>query len=163
MDLLPTQSKEERGLRKSQRTSRTNLMRNSIRPLKSAPETEIVRKTYELNADKAIYKKMDTCTAEYLRTELKAKKQHLSTSAYELVKRRLPDQLSAYIKKDNLDMTTERGLDSNNAKVELRFRIVNKLKSGKPGSQLKFTINCYHTSTSMLINGSIHKQHTTMH
>jgi hypothetical protein len=47
---------------------------------------------------------------------------------------------------DNLDMTTEMGLDSNNAEVELRFRIVNKLKSGKPGSKLKFTINCYHTS-----------------
>jgi hypothetical protein len=43
--------------------------------------------------------------------------------------------------KDNLDMTTEMGLDSNNAEVELRYRIVNKLKSGKPGSQLKFTIN----------------------
>ena len=51
-------------------------------------------------------------------------------------------------------MTTERCLDSNNAEVELRFRIVNKLKSGKPGSQLKCTINCYHTSTYMLINGS---------
>lgn len=51
-------------------------------------------------------------------------------------------------------MTTEMGLDSNNAEVELRYRIVNKLKSGKPGSQLKFTINCYHTSTSILINGS---------
>ena len=34
-------------------------------------------------------------------------------------------------------MTTEMGLDSNNAEVELRYRIVNKLKSGKPGSQLK--------------------------
>lgn len=153
MDLLPTQNKEERGLRKSQRTSTTNLMRNNI-----SPETEIVRKTYELNADKAIYKKMDTCTAEHLRTELKAKKNniriYLSTSAYELVKKRLPDQLSGYINKDNLDMTTERGLDSNNAEVELRFRIVNKLKSGKPGSQLKCTINCYHTSTSKLIDGS---------
>jgi hypothetical protein len=31
-------------------------------------------------------------------------------------------------------MTTEMGLDSNNAEVELRYRIVNKLKSGKPGS-----------------------------
>ena len=89
MELLPTQNKEERGLRKSQRTSRTNLKRNSISPLKSTPETEIVRKTYELNADKAIYKKMDTCTTEHLRTEFKAKNNiriFLSTSAYELVK-----------------------------------------------------------------------------
>jgi hypothetical protein len=89
MELLPTQNKEERGLRKSQRTSRTNLKRNSISPLKSAPETEIVRKTYELNADKAIYKKMDTCTTEHLRTEFKAKHNiriFLSTSAYELVR-----------------------------------------------------------------------------
>jgi hypothetical protein len=100
---------------------------------------------------------MDTCTAEHLRTAFKAKNNiriYLSTSAYELVKKRLPEHLSAYINKDNLDMTTERCLDSNNAEVELRFRIVNKLKSGKPGSQLKFTINCYHTSTSILMNGS---------
>ena len=100
---------------------------------------------------------MDTCTAEHLRTAFKAKHNiriYLSTSAYELVKKRLPEHLSAYINKDNLDMTTERCLDSNNAEVELRFRIVNKLKSGKPGTQLKFTINCYHTSTSILMNGS---------
>ena len=51
-------------------------------------------------------------------------------------------------------MTTERCLDSNNAEVELRFRIVNKLKSGKSGRQLKSTINCYHASTYMHINGS---------
>ena len=124
MELLPTQNKEERGLRKSQRKSRTNLMSNSISPLKSAPETEIVRKTYELNANKAIYKKMDTCTAEHLRTEIKANNNiriYLSTSAYELVQKRLPEHLSAYINKDNLDMTTEMGLDSNNAEVELRF------------------------------------------
>ena len=114
-------------------------------------------KHYVLNVDKAIYKKTDTCTTEHLRTEFKAKNNiriFLSTSAYELVKKRLPEHLSEYINNDNLDMTTEMGLDSNNAEVELRFRIVNKLKSGKPGSQLKFTINCYHTSTSILINGS---------
>ena len=65
---------------------------------------------------------MDTCTTEHLRTEFKAKHNiriFLSTSAYELVKKRLPEHLSEYINKDNLDMTTEMGLDSNNAEVEL--------------------------------------------
>ena len=67
---------------------------------------------------------MDTCTTEHLRTEFKAKNNiriFLSTSAYELVKKRLPEHLSEYINKDNLDMTTEMGLDSNNAEVELRY------------------------------------------
>jgi hypothetical protein len=61
-------------------------------------------KTYVLNADKAIYKKTDICTTEHLRTEFKAKNNIrilLSTSAYELVKKRLPEHLSEYINNDN--------------------------------------------------------------
>jgi tRNA A37 threonylcarbamoyladenosine dehydratase len=46
---------ENRSLRKSQRTSKTNLMRSSLSPPK--PATEI--KDYELNVNKAIIKKLD--------------------------------------------------------------------------------------------------------
>lgn len=47
----------------------------------------------------------------------------------------------------------ENGQDKNKAEVESKYRILNLPRSGKAGNQLKFTINCYHTSSSMLING----------
>jgi hypothetical protein len=46
------------------------------------------------------------------------------------------------------------GIDLNIAEVDLRFRVLIQLKTGKADSKLKFTINCYHTSTSILVNDS---------
>ena len=37
--------------------------------------------------------------------------------------------------------------------VEEQFRITNSTKSGKPGKKHKFTVNLYHTTSSVLING----------
>jgi hypothetical protein len=48
----------------------------------------------------------------------------------------------------------EKGTDKKNVEVERRYRLVNKHKNGKAWNQVKFTVNCYHTSTSYLINGS---------
>jgi hypothetical protein len=53
----------------------------------------------------------------------------------------------------NLAIVVEKGTDKKNVEVERKYRLVSKLKNGKAGSQVKFTINCYHTSTSYLING----------
>lgn len=51
-------------------------------------------------------------------------------------------------------ITFENGLDIGSAIVESRFRIFNKRRDGSIGNQLKYTVNCYNTSSKMLINGS---------
>ena len=38
--------------------------------------------------------------------------------------------------------------------VETCFKVVNRKVDGNPGKMTKLTINCYHTTSSMLINGS---------
>jgi len=48
----------------------------------------------------------------------------------------------------------ENGLDKGSVVVESRFRIFNKRRDGSIGNQLKYTVNCYNTSSKMLINGS---------
>ncbi|VDI71069.1 Hypothetical predicted protein [Mytilus galloprovincialis] len=43
--------------------------------------------------------------------------------------------------------------DKTNNIVEIRYKILNKRKDGSTGSYLKFTINVYNTTSSLLING----------
>ena len=139
-------------LRKSQRTSKTNLMRSSLSPPK--PTTEI--KDYELNVNKAIIKKLDHCQINHLEIEHKPLNNlslRFSTSAYQLLKTSLYELLEQILEMKNLAIVVEKGTDKKNVKVERKYRLVSKLKNGKAGSQVKFTINCYHTSTSYLING----------
>lgn len=62
-----------RTLRKSQRTSKTNLTRHSLSPQKPADLAQQSVKTYELNAEKAIEKKLTNCISEHLRIEEKMK------------------------------------------------------------------------------------------
>jgi histone H3/H4 len=116
---------ENRSLRKSQRTSKTNLMRSSLSPPK--PATEI--KDYELNVNKAIIKKLDHCQINHLEIEHKPRNNlslRFSTSAYELLKTSLYELLEQIMEKENLaTIVVEKGT------VERRYRLVNKLKNGK--------------------------------
>ena len=114
-------------------------------------------KPYKLNADKALEKKRSNCNTEHLQTIMKQNgnfRMYMSTAAYELTKAKLPVILKNYTDNECLAITIHRGLDLNIAEVDTRFRVLNQLKTGKPGNKLKFTINCYHTSTSILVNGS---------
>lgn len=157
MENSAAQNDNARPLRKSQRNSRTNLSRISISPQKSNNIEQLHTKPYELNMDKAIEKKLNSCTSEHIRVEVKPRNNmriFLSTSAYELIKKSLPTLLQNYTDEEGLTFSTEKGLDKGGSEVEIRFRVLNQLKSGKTGSQVKFTINCYHTSSSMLVNGS---------
>lgn len=106
---------------------------------------------------KAIEKNLNSCTSEHIRVEIKPRNNmriFLSTSAYELIKKSLPTLLQNYTDVEGLTFNTEKGLDKGGSEVEIRFRVLNQLKCGKTGSQVKFTINCYHTSSSMLVKGS---------
>ena len=70
------------------------------------------------------------------------------------MKIKLPQLITNYATTENFAMILEKGVDKAQTEVEIRFRTFNQLKSCKAGNQLKFTVNCYHTSTSMLVNGS---------
>jgi hypothetical protein len=131
---------ENRSLRKSQRTSKTNLMRSSLSPPK--PATEI--KDYELNVNKAIIKKLDYCQINHLEIEHKPRNNlslRCSTSVYELLKTSLYELQEQILEKENLAIVVEKGTDKKNVEVERRYRLVNKHKNGKAWNQVKFTVN----------------------
>lgn len=98
---------ENRSLRKSQRTSKTKLMRYSLSPPKPATEN----KDYELNVNKAIIRKLDHCQINYLEIELKPRNNlslRFSTSAYELLKTSLYELLEQILEKENLAILVEK-------------------------------------------------------
>lgn len=137
-------------MRKSQRTSKTKLIRSSLSPQK--PSTEI--KDYELKVNKAIIKKLDHCQINHIETEHKPRNNltlRFSISAYELPKTSLYELLEQIMEKESIAMVVEKGTYKKNVEVERRYRLV---KNGKAGNQVKFIMNCHHTSTSYLINGS---------
>ena len=48
----------------------------------------------------------------------------------------------------------EKVLDENGDNVETRYKVVNRKLDGNPGKIFKLTINCYHTASRILVNGS---------
>jgi len=104
---------------------------------------------------KALRKKGDNCNRQHLTAELKPGKNlviTLSTAAYELAKQAIPHILSVH--KDILTTEQIDGLDNNGSQVDKTYKVFNKKIDGTIGKQQKFTINLYHTSSQILVNGN---------
>ena len=80
----------------------------------------------------------------------------LSTSAYELMKQTIIDFLNRVTDDLQLQLAfeEEKVLDENGDNVETRYKVVNRKLDGNPGKISKLTINCYHTTSRILVNGS---------
>ncbi|CAC5406054.1 unnamed protein product [Mytilus coruscus] len=76
-----------------------------------------------------------------------------STAAYELVKDFLHEYFDKLQRQDEYAIAVENGLDKSKAIVETRFRIYNKKRDGSIGNQHKYTVNCYNTTSRILVSG----------
>jgi hypothetical protein len=113
------------------------------------------QKPYKLNKTKSLRKKGDNSDMQHLTAELKLGKNlviTLSTAAYELAKQASPHILSVH--KDILTTEQIDGLDNNGSQVDKIYKVFNKKIDGTIGKQQKFTINLYHTSSQILVNGN---------
>ena len=79
----------------------------------------------------------------------------LSTSSYELMKQTIIDFLNKVTDDLQLQLAfeEEKVLDENWDNVETRYKVVNRKLDGNPVNISKLTINCYHTTSRILING----------
>ncbi|CAC5360625.1 unnamed protein product [Mytilus coruscus] len=75
-----------------------------------------------------------------------------NTAAFELTKAKLDEILHSKTFQLEYVVNLETVKDKTNDIVELRYKILNKRKDGSTGSYLKFTINVYNTTSSLLIN-----------
>ena len=150
---------------------------NETRLTRYEPETSVVKATsdfqsgrtpsanqsvtdirdYSLNKNNMIQKKLDGCAREHVSIEMKQNKNlvlKFSTAAYEFAKASILEFLKLSCFQSEYAYNEETSLDDQGIIVETRFKVVNRKMDGNPGKVSKLTINCYHTSSSMLINGS---------
>ena len=116
-------------------------------------------KDYTLNKEKALSKKLLRCAKDHIKIEMKQNKiqvLELSTSAYELMKQTINDFLNSITNDTQLQLAfdVEKVLDEDGVHVETRYKVVNRKVDGNPGKISKLTINCYHTASKILVNGS---------
>ena len=120
-----------------------------------------VTKPYSINKIRSLEKKLAVCQSENIKIERKQKNNltlEFSSAAYEISKAKVSSLLnSENFKKEN-DLKIETSKDRQGAKVETRFRVYAKSKQPSQSSVKKhshrYTINCYNTRSSMLVNGS---------
>ncbi|CAC5361724.1 unnamed protein product [Mytilus coruscus] len=131
---------------------RKNLSTGDLRPSK------ITTRSYTLDRESAIHKKINTCQKEHLRFELKPGKNfviELSTGAYETVKIVILNILQRpEITETLVTLPIQEGIEKSGLTVDSCYKVFNKKLNGDAGSLLKFTINLYHTTFKINVNGS---------
>ena len=113
--------------------------------------------SYVLNKVRALQKKLHQCGQEHLRFQMKPDKNFvikLSTSAYELTKLIVVEHLYSENFAKDYFVTSCINEDECQNQVGSAFRVYNRKKDGMQGTKLKFTLNFYHTTSSILVNGS---------
>ena len=115
------------------------------------------KRVYTLDRGKALDKKLQKCGVEHIIFEMKPGKNfviRLSTAAYELAKSeiknilRFPDLIGQY------GIQTQIGLDCSDANTDTCLRMYNRRQNEAVGNIAKFTINFYHTTNTITVNGS---------
>lgn len=112
---------------------------------------------YVLNKVVALKKKLSQCGNEHLIYQMKPNKNFvmkLSPSAYELAKLVVVEHLfkDDFFKDYFIASCIKE--DEYQNQVGSLFRVFNKKKDGSQGLQLKFSVNFYHTTSSILVNGN---------
>ena len=121
-------------------------------------ESEII-KNYKLNEEKALKKKKDGCD-DVNKKVIKDGDQlrlYFSTATYEVFKNTihmLYTSGSDFVREHKLLVQHVASKDCSNVTVvEERIRVVKPNSKGEPSSTLRYTINLYHTKSSVLVNG----------
>ena len=141
--------------------SSSNRVASFIPQLDPDPKKAVIieSKDFTLNKEKAQNKKLIGSAREHIKNEMKPKKNlviELSTSAYELMNATIIDFLNRVTDDLQLQLAfeEEKVLDENGDNVETRYKVVNRKLDCNPGKIFKVTINCYHTTSRILVNGS---------
>ena len=117
--------------------------------------TAMKNKDYALNKTKSLDKKSAGCMKEHMKCEIKQGNNvviEMSTAAYELSK----SCLNKLLNDENFPYFAERrdSIEQTGANVDTCYRIYNKKADGNCGKMLKFVINMYHTTSTILVNGN---------
>ncbi|XP_071171045.1 uncharacterized protein [Mytilus edulis] len=111
---------------------------------------------YTLNKEKALKKKSDACQRQHLKYELKAGNNfvvEMSAGAYEILKGEIHKILNSTDENSLAVVQKQDGVEEAGLTVDSCYRVYNRKQNGQAGSVLKFSINLYHTSCSMNVNG----------
>ena len=111
--------------------------------------------SYVLNKVEALKKKQTQCEAAHLSYEMKSDRNcvmRLSPAAYELTKLIVVEEL--YSDPFYRNCFIESGINEDECQNQVGsiFRIFNRKKECTKGISLKFTINFYHTTSTILVN-----------
>ena len=125
----------------------------------SSRDHNIITQTnsYVLNKVRALQKKLQQCGQEHLYFQMKPNKNfviRLSTSAYELAKLIVIEHLHSESFCKDYFIASCINEDECHNQVGSSFRIFNRKKDGLQGTKLKFTVNFYHTTSTILVNGT---------
>ena len=120
-------------------------------------EAAINTNSYILNKVKALRKKLAQCAQVHISYEMKPNKNfvmRLSPAAYELTRYVIIEQLYSDAFSTNYSIQSSINEDECQHQVGSVFRVFNKKKDGSQGIYQKFTINFYHTTSTILVNGN---------
>ena len=115
------------------------------------------RRPYTLDRTKALDKKFRNCHAQHIKYEMKSGKNcviQYSTGASELAKIFITNIIQSPEFQQTYATKTQDGKESYSAQVDMCIKVFNRKANGQVGGQLKFTVDLYHTSNTMNINGS---------
>ncbi|CAG2188109.1 unnamed protein product [Mytilus edulis] len=151
MDMISTLSKSKstgslKGLHQLSNSKDSNLDNISTRS-----------KNYSLNRSKALDKKQETCQKQHIQYEMKPGKNFViefSTAAFEATKNFLLSHFTSENFNNNLAVKEQKNLDSTHITVDHSYRIYNRKNNGQIGSQLKYVVNVYNTTSLINVNGS---------
>jgi hypothetical protein len=76
-----------------------------------------------------------------------------STSAYELAKMEISKIIETPEFNATYNIRAQHSLDLSDITVDTCMKVFNRKQNGAPGSQLKYTMNFYHTTNTMTVNG----------
>ncbi|CAG2254970.1 unnamed protein product [Mytilus edulis] len=109
-----------------------------------------------LNRPKALETKTLKCKQEHLHYEMKAGKKFViefSTGAYELIKAKILQLIKSPEFNLSFVVVEQHGVELSNLNIDSCYKIFNRKANNQPGNLLKFTMNLYHTTNKMTVNG----------
>ncbi|VDI63606.1 Hypothetical predicted protein [Mytilus galloprovincialis] len=125
--------------------------------LQQVNQTMKSNRNYAINRDKALETKTAKCNYQNLTFEMKAGKNFVvkfSTAAYELAKSRILTLLQSRDISTNYTVLEQHGVELSNLKIDSCYKVYNRKNNNQPGNLLKFTINLFHTTNKMTVNGN---------
>ncbi|CAC5357505.1 unnamed protein product [Mytilus coruscus] len=113
-----------------------------------------IYKDYVLDKSKAIQRKNDACAKPHIESTMKSGTNlvlELSTAAYEYARQCLVTILDSSTQYVGMIRHSE---ETSGAKVDTCIKVYNRKSDSSQGKNLKFVVNLYHTSSTMVVNGS---------